>query len=152
MALEPHQHRRARPVVSVGSALNDILITHLDCCEKLRGVLNNRFHPLVQLRMIGFQKLKARKEIRLNLQQSGKVLLVFHHVVGVQFRQKALMAMKERISGDQTVVFVSHMADHVKELCDRVIWLEKGEIVAEGDPAEILERYKSTVTRGGKKG
>jgi lipopolysaccharide transport system ATP-binding protein len=69
----------------------------------------------------------------------------------VQFRQKALKAMKERISGDQTVVFVSHMADHVKELCDRVIWLEKGAIVAEGDPAEILEQYKSTVTRGGKK-
>ena len=39
--------------------------------------------------------------------------------------------------GEQTVVFVSHMADQVKQLCDRVIWLDQGKIVAEGDSEEV---------------
>ncbi|MDG2273163.1 MAG: ATP-binding cassette domain-containing protein [Halioglobus sp.] len=61
------------------------------------------------------------------------------------FRGKALEAMQERISGDQTVVFVSHMADQVEKLCDRVIWLENGKVAAEGDPKEIIHSYNESV-------
>ena len=63
------------------------------------------------------------------------------------FRGKALTAMQSRITGKQTVVFVSHMADQVEKMCDRVIWLENGHIAAEGDPGEVTSAYAESVAR-----
>jgi lipopolysaccharide transport system ATP-binding protein len=63
------------------------------------------------------------------------------------FRGKALNAMQNRITGEQTVVFVSHMTDQVKVLCDRVIWLDKGRVVAEGEAEEIIEAYTDGVNK-----
>jgi lipopolysaccharide transport system ATP-binding protein len=57
------------------------------------------------------------------------------------FREKAQTAMKSRITGEQTVVFVSHGTGEVKSLCSRVIWLEKGKIVAEGDSIAVVDAY-----------
>ena len=77
-------------------------------------------------------------------------ILLIDEVLSVgdaQFRDKALEAMKHRVTGDQTVVFVSHMADQVKQLCDRVIWLENGEVRAEGDPMTVLEQYREQVQK-----
>jgi lipopolysaccharide transport system ATP-binding protein len=63
------------------------------------------------------------------------------------FRGKAQAAMKSRISGEQTVVFVSHMADQVKDLCDRVSWLDGGRIAAEGNTVEVTEAYTTQITQ-----
>lgn len=57
------------------------------------------------------------------------------------FREKAQTAMKSRMTGEQTVVFVSHATSEVKSLCSRVIWLEKGKIVAEGNSTEVVDAY-----------
>ena len=61
------------------------------------------------------------------------------------FREKAQTAMKSRITGDQTVVFVSHAAQEVKTLCNRVIWLENGRVVKEGDAAEVVDAYTLSI-------
>lgn len=68
------------------------------------------------------------------------------------FRGKAQAAMKSRITGEQTVVFVSHMADQVREMCDRVIWLEHGKIVAEGDSTEVTKAYAEMATQAQRDG
>ncbi len=57
------------------------------------------------------------------------------------FRDKAQTAMKSRMTGEQTVVFVSHATSEVKSLCSRVIWLEKGKVVAEGDATTVVDAY-----------
>ncbi len=59
-----------------------------------------------------------------------------------QFKAKAEAAMKERISGEQTVVFVSHSEGQVRKLCSRAIWLEAGQVAAEGDTDEVLAGYQ----------
>jgi homopolymeric O-antigen transport system ATP-binding protein len=61
------------------------------------------------------------------------------------FREKALDAMKSRIMGEQTVVFVSHMAEQVKSLCDRVVWLEEGKVMAIGPADEVTDAYSKSV-------
>jgi len=58
------------------------------------------------------------------------------------FREKASAAMKARISGEQTVVFVSHSEPHVRELCDRVIWIDNGGIREEGPADVVLKNYR----------
>lgn len=71
-------------------------------------------------------------------------ILLIDEVLSVgdaDFREKALEAMKSRMTGDQTVVFVSHMVEQVKKLCNRVIWLDKGKIVMEGECIEVAQAY-----------
>jgi ABC-type polysaccharide/polyol phosphate transport system ATPase subunit len=45
------------------------------------------------------------------------------------------------MTGEQTVVFVSHATSEVKSLCSRVIWLEKGKVMAEGDSTTVVDAY-----------
>ncbi|TIC78506.1 ABC transporter ATP-binding protein [Crenobacter intestini] len=40
-----------------------------------------------------------------------------------------------------TVLFVSHDTSSVKSFCNRVIWLEKGQVLQEGEPKEVCELY-----------
>ena len=61
-----------------------------------------------------------------------------------RFRAKAEDAMKSRISSDQTVVFVSHAEEQVRDICDRAVFLHEGAILAEGDPGEVLATYRET--------
>lgn len=59
-----------------------------------------------------------------------------------KFRDKSYKKMKELISEpDRTVLIVSHNLDSLIELCDEVIWLEKGELVKRGKPEEIIKEY-----------
>ena len=60
------------------------------------------------------------------------------------FREKAEAAMKSRITSDQTVVFVSHMEGQVRDICNRAVCLHKGRILAEGEPDEVLKRYRES--------
>jgi len=64
-----------------------------------------------------------------------------------EFRKKAEEAMKQRISGKQTVVFVSHSDTQVKDLCDRVLWIDQGRICAQGDPDETIARYRASMKK-----
>ena len=77
-------------------------------------------------------------------------ILLIDEVLSVgdaHFRGKATAAMKERITGEQTVVFVSHMGDQVKNLCDRVVWLDKGRVRLEGPSGEVVEAYQKDMVQ-----
>lgn len=61
------------------------------------------------------------------------------------FKQKAEAALKERMGGNQTVVFVSHMGPQIHQLCDRAIWLNEGKIAAQGDAPDVLDAYNEFI-------
>jgi teichoic acid transport system ATP-binding protein len=52
--------------------------------------------------------------------------------------QERIMQMRESAG---TVFLVAHNLDVIEETCNRVIWLHKGKIKMEGEPAEVLEAY-----------
>ena len=52
--------------------------------------------------------------------------------------------MKELMSGGATVIFVSHDIEKIKEMCTRVVWLNKGHILKVGDAKEICKEYKES--------
>ena len=75
-------------------------------------------------------------------------ILLIDEVLAVgdaQFKEKAEAAIKERISGEQTVVFVSHSASQVQSVCNRAIWLNEGKIAAEGETAFVLKSYAASI-------
>jgi lipopolysaccharide transport system ATP-binding protein len=43
-----------------------------------------------------------------------------------------------------TILFVSHRMDQIRELCDKVIWLDKGRLVDFGETRSIIEKYERT--------
>ena len=65
------------------------------------------------------------------------------------FQRKCMERIKQFQRDGKSIVFVTHSLDLVRQLCDRVIMLEHGEIVVDGTPVEALrhfrERYEQEV-------
>jgi ABC-type polysaccharide/polyol phosphate transport system ATPase subunit len=57
------------------------------------------------------------------------------------FREKCMGRMSEIGHEGRTVLFVSHDLGAVARFCDRAIWLDGGQIRAEGMPADIVASY-----------
>ena len=59
------------------------------------------------------------------------------------FRRKSRARMMELMqSAGTTVLFVSHNLEQLREMCDRVIWLDHGRVRAIGDAPEVCGMYQ----------
>lgn len=58
------------------------------------------------------------------------------------FQEKSKARMLELMSGGTTVLFVSHSLEQIREMCDRVIWLEHGNVKMIGPTKEICDAYQ----------
>lgn len=59
----------------------------------------------------------------------------------IAFQQKSEKKMRSMIGGGTTVLFVSHSIDQIKNLCDRVVWLDHGNVKQIGDAKEVCDAY-----------
>jgi ABC-type polysaccharide/polyol phosphate transport system ATPase subunit len=41
-----------------------------------------------------------------------------------------------------TVLIVSHGLAKIQDMCNRVLWLDHGQVQMIGDPAEVIEAYR----------
>ncbi|MFN2613837.1 MAG: ABC transporter ATP-binding protein [Actinomycetota bacterium] len=63
-------------------------------------------------------------------------------VVGdAAFRQKCVDKMTELMKRGATVVMVQHNLEAVVQMCQRVMWLDKGTMQEIGPPAAVINRY-----------
>lgn len=60
------------------------------------------------------------------------------------FQEKSKARMLELMSGGTTVLFVSHSLEQIREMCDRVIWLEHGNVKMIGPTKEICDAYQAS--------
>jgi ABC-2 type transport system ATP-binding protein len=58
------------------------------------------------------------------------------------FQKKSLAKMRELLSGGATVLFVSHSMDYVQKYCSRVIVLERGKKIFDGNAKEGIRAYQ----------
>ena len=75
-------------------------------------------------------------------------LLLIDEVLGVgdaSFRKKSENRIFELIQESGTVIVVSHSMQLLKNICDKVILVEGGEILNDGEPKEIIEQYLDLV-------
>ncbi len=61
------------------------------------------------------------------------------------FQAKSEAKMLNMIGGGTTVLYVSHSIQSIKNLCNRVIWLDHGHVLEIGDAIEVCDRYVSSV-------
>jgi ABC-type polysaccharide/polyol phosphate transport system ATPase subunit len=57
------------------------------------------------------------------------------------FRRKSYEKMQELVGQARTIIIVSHGLAAIKEMCDYCVWMDKGQIVRQGDPGEITDEY-----------
>ena len=60
-----------------------------------------------------------------------------------EFREKSERIMRERFTEDRAIVMVSHSLANVEHLCERAIWLDQGEIRAQGDTKSVVHAYRN---------
>ncbi len=63
------------------------------------------------------------------------------------FQDKCFDKLEELKNSDKTIVIVTHSLDVVKKLCDRAIWIYKGEFKLDGDPTYVIDEYLKQVEK-----
>lgn len=72
-------------------------------------------------------------------------ILIVDEILAVgdeNFQQKSQARMKEMMSGGTTVLLVSHSLPQIREMCDRVIWLDGGKVRMLGEAQEVCDAYQ----------
>jgi ABC-type polysaccharide/polyol phosphate transport system ATPase subunit len=59
------------------------------------------------------------------------------------FQQKCLDRLENFRRSGKTILFVTHSLNQIIEHCDRALYIEKGSLVADGDPEQIVDLYKA---------
>ncbi|HEX9983760.1 MAG TPA: ABC transporter ATP-binding protein [Thermoanaerobaculia bacterium] len=58
-----------------------------------------------------------------------------------EFSSRCIAKIQEMKYRGVTLLFVTHQLEQVRNLCDRALWLDKGEAEAIGDPARVVDAY-----------
>ncbi len=77
-------------------------------------------------------------------------ILVVDEILAVgdmAFQRKSFERLEKFRRSGKTIVYVAHSMKDIREHCSRVIYLDRGEVVADGDPAEVVELYTSAAMR-----
>ena len=72
-------------------------------------------------------------------------ILIVDEILSVgdaDFQEKSRARMMELMTGGTTVFFVSHSLEQIREMCNKVVWLEHGKIQAVGKTEEICNMYE----------
>ena len=78
-------------------------------------------------------------------------ILVVDEVLAVgdaSFQKKCIGKMDSVAKEGRTILFVSHQMQAITNLCNRAVLLDAGNIVKEGDPAEVVSGYLNEKSTG----
>ena len=63
------------------------------------------------------------------------------------FKERSRERIKSMVQDAATVVIVSHNLNYQKQVCDRMLLMEAGEVIAEGTPDEVIALYRERMKR-----
>lgn len=112
------------------------------------------FSGLAEFQDRPFKHLSSGMKSRLAFSIASLVnpdILILDEVLSVgdgAFKKKSEAKMKEIIAGGATTILVSHSLEQVREMCNKVLWLDKGEQVAFGGTREVCKKYQTFLDGG----
>lgn len=126
LAFRAHMKRLSDPKASMDEVLQS--------CD-----LNRR----ARHRPIGSLSRGARQRVRIADALLGRpdLLLLDDPTVGLDARQLAAFTrLLEDLRGRSTVILSGHRLDFIQRTCNRLLLLERGRLVADGTPDQLMER------------
>jgi ABC-type polysaccharide/polyol phosphate transport system ATPase subunit len=78
-------------------------------------------------------------------------ILIVDEVLAVgdeAFQRRCLGRIRDFQRDGRTIVFVTHAVDIVREICTRAFFLEKGVLVAEGRPSDVVDTFRRHIHGG----
>ena len=90
--------------------------------------------------------LKRRLIIARALINDPRILILDEPTTGLDPQARHLIweRVRELKKRKVTVILTTHYMDEAEQLCDRLIILDKGKIVAEGNPRDLIEKHVSS--------
>ena len=90
--------------------------------------------------------LKRRLTVARALVNDPRILILDEPTTGLDPQARHLIWEKVRQLKKRkvTVILTTHYMDEAEQLCDRLIILDKGKIVAEGNPRDLIEKHVSS--------
>ena len=58
------------------------------------------------------------------------------------FQEKCRRTMEDLVGAGKSLLFVSHAAQSVRQMCKRAIWLDHGAVMMDGDVSDVLDAYE----------
>lgn len=77
-------------------------------------------------------------------------ILLLDEVIGVgdaAFFQKAYARLKSRVRQSRILVIASHGEQIIRDLCNKVLWLQNGALVAYGDVDTVFAAYRREIAK-----
>lgn len=114
--------------------------------EKYNEIID--FSGLHEFQERPFKQLSSGMKSRLAFSIASLVnpdILILDEVLSVgdgAFKKKSEAKMKEIISGGATTILVSHSLEQVRKMCNKVLWLDKGNQIAFGETQSICDEYQ----------
>ncbi len=71
-------------------------------------------------------------------------ILIVDEILAVgdeNFQKKSKDRMMELMTNGTTVLFVSHSLDQIREMCNKVVWIENGFVKMQGPSKEVCDHY-----------
>jgi ABC-2 type transport system ATP-binding protein len=78
-------------------------------------------------------------------------ILIVDEVLAVgdeAFQRRCLGRIRDFQRDGRTIVFVTHAVDIVREICTRAFFLEKGKLVADGRPSDVVDTFRRHIHGG----
>ncbi len=90
--------------------------------------------------------MKARLGFAVATMVDPEILIVDEvlEVGDMQFRRKCNDRMQQMLANGTTLLYVSHNVDSVKDLCDKALWLDHGEVQMIGSAADVCDKYRES--------
>lgn len=127
--------------------LNGALLGHA------RDIMNEHYEDIVE-----FSELRDFMDVPVKNFSSGMIsrlafaiatigvpdILIVDEVLSVgdfRFQQKCEQRIRHMMDLGTTILFVSHSIQQVKDICNKVVWLDHGVMKRFGDSMEICEEY-----------
>ena len=119
-----------------------------------RGYMNEMYDKIIAFAELKefedrpFKQLSSGMKSRLAFSIASLVnpdILILDEVLSVgdgAFRKKSEKKMMEIINGGATTILVSHSLEQVRNMCNKVLWLDRGKQIAFGQTQEICDSYE----------
>jgi hypothetical protein len=111
------------------------------------------FSEIKEFENVAFRKLSSGMKSKLAFSLASFVtpdILILDEVLSVgdmAFRAKSEKRMRELFDSGVTTILVSHSIDQIREMCTKVLWLEKGQMFGYGDTQKICDEYEEYMRR-----